>query len=60
MRPIHKFYTEEGSTLCYSCYAPVSAGWSDGIFCNKCKDYINKIKETKEDEKQISRDTPIL
>ena len=51
MRPIHKFYSEEGSTLCYSCYAPVSAGWTDGIFCDKCKDYI-KTKKPKDKEKK--------
>jgi hypothetical protein len=42
MRPIHKLNGGNGATLCNSCYATISIGWTDDVLCSKCKGYVTK------------------
>ncbi len=61
MRPIHKLNGGNGATLCKNCYTMINVGWTEETLCRECKGALDlKETKTKEDEKQISRETPIL
>ena len=61
MRPIHKLNNGNGATLCNNCYCMISIGWIEETLCRQCKGTLDlKETKTKEDEKQISRETPVL
>lgn len=39
MRPLHKFNNCDGATLCNNCRAIINIGFTDTLYCNKCKGY---------------------
>lgn len=49
MRPIHKLNGGNGATLCHNCRTIINIGFTDTLYCNKCKGYgeqaSNKSKE---------------
>ena len=58
MRPIHKFNSGNGATLCKLCYVVISEGFTEDITCNKCKGYENLDKfnhKSKDNEVQINK-----
>lgn len=39
MRPLHKFNNCDGATLCNNCRTIINIGFTDALYCNKCKGY---------------------
>jgi hypothetical protein len=39
IKPLHKFNNCEGATICNNCRGVINLGFTDTLYCNKCKEY---------------------
>jgi hypothetical protein len=53
-KPIHKFNNGRGATLCNKCYAIISEGLTEELFCEKCKPKQETLEEAAEKRVPIS------
>lgn len=44
-KPIHKFNSGLGATLCNECYVIISKGLTEELFCEKCKHKQETLEE---------------
>lgn len=44
MKPIHKFNNGNGATLCHNCSTIITLGFTNDLYCNKCKQQIKDIE----------------
>lgn len=42
LRPIHKYNNGNGATLCYKCRMIISVGFTNHLYCDRCKDKQTK------------------
>jgi len=58
MRPLHKFNNCDGATLCNNCRAIINIGFTDTLYCNKCKGYGKQASsEGKEEVRERGLDS---
>lgn len=58
MKPIHKFNSGRGATLCHRCHAIIELGFTDKLYCNDgCKWKHNPTiwTRSKEDNTNIKK-----
>ena len=48
LKPIHKFNSGLGATLCNKCYVIISKGLTEELFCEKCKPKQETLEEVAE------------
>ena len=51
MKPIHKYNTSDGATLCRNCRTIITKELTDALYCHKCKGY-NDQKNSNDKEKK--------
>jgi hypothetical protein len=42
IKPIHKYNGGNGATLCHSCRTIINIGFSEELYCEKCKNNNKK------------------